>query len=104
MMYTELSNREEKVKYINENDDVFFGVEIEGKEAILNYLTSFDPGYATSAFVFDEIKQKTIEGVYDMGYFDGVYYWDGKDIYHFKHYNMPLNVAFIKHVSERLCR
>lgn len=91
-------NNDEKLKYINDSENVFCGEEIEEKKVILNYLKSFKPGYATSAFVYDEIKRKTLEGVYDVGYDDGIYYWDGKDIYHFENYNMPLNNTFIKYV------
>ena len=101
MTHLEHSDHKEKIKYINESDNVFYGDEVKGKEVILDYLNSFKPSYATSAFVYDEIKRKNLEGVYDVGYSDGVYYWDAKDIYHFKHYNMPLNITFIKYVLER---
>lgn len=92
------SNNFKKLKYINKCNNVFCGEEIDDKEEILFYLKSFKPRYATSAFVYDEIKHKTIEGIYDVGYDDGTYYWDGKDIYHLENYNMPLNSEFIKYV------
>ena len=87
-----------KTIFIAEENKIFQGLPIESKDIILRYLKSFIPEFATSRVVYDEILHQNIEEYYDVGYFDGVYSWDERDIYHFEKYNMQLKQSFIDYV------
>lgn len=91
-------NLYEKPIFIAKEDKVFQGLPIESKDIILRYLKSFNPEFATSRVLYDEILHQNIDGYYDVGYFDGIYSWDERDIYHFEKYNMPLKQKFIDYV------
>ncbi len=91
-----------KIKYIRKKEDVFNGIEENAdKNIILDFLTSFFPNFATTACVYDNVTKTDVKERIDNGYFDGEYYWDETDIYHFEKYNMPLSDDFIKYVLSK---
>lgn len=88
------------MKFIRQNEDVYVGTEVEGKEKILKYLTSFYPKVATMARVMDHVKKEEVKELCDLGYYDGVFVWDETDIYHFREYNMPLMEEFLEFIKQ----
>lgn len=72
---------------------------IPKKEKILKYLKSFEPDCAAGMSLVDEITGDVINsGV--LGYEDGVFYWDTREIYHFDKYNLELDTDFVKHILD----
>lgn len=88
----------ENIITINKSEGVFQGLPVSNKEDILKYLHQFKPILATGREVFDEVTRQKVKGFYDVGYFDGKYSWDEKDVYLFEKYNMPLKDEFIEHI------
>lgn len=75
------------------------GKSISEKKKILQYLKSFEPDCAAGMLLVDEITgEETSNGV--MGYEDGMYYWDTREIYHFEKYDMELQNDFIEYVMK----
>ena len=96
-----LQNRK-SIKYIRKYEDVFLGAEvIAEKSLVLKYLTAFYPNLSTTGRVYDNVKRMVVESKVDNGYYDGEYYWDETDIYHFKEYNMPLDQEFVDYVMSK---
>lgn len=91
---------DDKVILIRKYESVYQGEEIENKKSILIFLNSFHLCCATTASVFDNVKNEEVKNSRDCGYCNGVFYWDETDIYHFEKYNMPLKDEFIKFVSD----
>ena len=88
----------ENIITINKYEGVFQGLPVPNKETILKYLCQYKPILATSREVFDEVTRQKVKGFYDVGYFDGKYSWDEKDVYLFEKYNMPLKDEFVEHI------
>ena len=74
---------------------------IAEKSLVLKYLTAFYPNLSTTGRVYDNVKRMVVESKVDNGYYDGEYYWDETDIYHFKEYNMPLDQEFVDYVMSK---
>lgn len=74
--------------------------ELAGKKKILEYLKSFEADCAAGMSLQDEITGEYVDsGV--LGFEDGQYYWDTREIYHFEKYNMQLEDEFVKYVLNR---
>ncbi len=95
-----LPHSKDDVKFIRRNENIYSGAEVEGKEKIMKYLTSFYPKVATMARVMDHVKNEEVKEACDLGYYDGVFFWDETDIYHFREYNMPLTEEFLEFIKK----
>lgn len=51
------------------------------------------------ARVKDRIKNEERKELCDLGYYDGEFFWDETDIYHFRKYNMPLAEEFLERLN-----
>ena len=69
------------------------------KQKILQYLKSFEADCAAGMLLIDEITGKETSNSV-MGYEDGVYYWDTREIYHFEKYDMELQDDFIEYIMK----
>lgn len=94
-----ISNYRDFTKNPNSLIDSFNNVS-ESKKLILNYLNSFKPICASGMWLKDEIDGSIIN-IQVLGYSDGEYLWDTREIYHFEKYDMKLNDDFIKYVLSR---
>ena len=74
---------------------------IPEKEQILHYLKSFPADGIVCSTLYDHVEDVLYSpAVYT--HFDGTYYWDDEETYHFEKYNMKLNEDFIKWVLEKV--
>lgn len=58
------------------------------------------PCLSTTAGFVDEVK-KTPTDLCNNKFCSGAFLWEGKDIYHFVNYNMPLSQEFIDYVLDQ---
>ncbi len=75
---------------------------VERKNEILRYLKNeeFYDGVRCSTLKDFVKKENTHLPTY--AYFDGEYFWNDEEIYHFENYDMRLNEEFIAHVLKEL--
>ncbi len=73
----------------------------ESKKLILDYLNSFKTICASGMWLKDVIDGSIIN-IQVLGYSDGEYLWDTREIYHFEKYDMKLNDDFIQHVLDKV--
>lgn len=76
-------------------------ISIPEKERILRYLRGF-PNYGTRCSTLYDYVEDVLYSPTVFSHFDGTYYWDDEEVYHFEKYNMELNEDFIKWVIERV--
>lgn len=91
-----------KPNHIYQIKGVYRGEAIKEKEKVLKYLTLFYPNFSSSGKIYDSVINKEIEHTCNLGYFDGVYFWNDADTYYIKKYDMPLKPEFIEHAVKKL--
>ena len=92
-----------QMKDIKRGTDLFSSDErIREYEIIEYFLTRVivRPYLSTTAGFYDEVKQKQTDYCNSV-FCSGTFWWEGKDIYHFVNYNMPLSQEFIDYVLDQ---
>lgn len=73
---------------------------IPEKERILRYLKSF-PNYGTRCSTLYDYVEDVLYSPTVFSHYDGTYYWDDEEVYHFEKYNMKLEENFIQWVLQK---
>lgn len=81
-------------------DNIDFKIERKGE--ILQYLQNqkFYDGVRCST-IKDFVKKENTH-LPTTAYFDGEYFWDDEETYHFEKYDMRLNEDFVKHALKEI--
>ena len=98
-----LNRNDIDLKNIHKDINVYKGEINENKTLILEYLTSFNPTWFTTARIIDKVSAEIIEKI-NNSYDDGVFMWDQEDIHHLEKYDMPLSEEFVSYVLNKCCK
>ncbi len=77
--------------------DHIFEAPIKEKAIVLEYLKGF-PNYGIRCSTLNDFVEDVLYSLSVFTHFDGEYFWDDEETYHFEKYNMELAPEFIKKV------